>query len=123
MKALRVRIALDSARARVWHRDLAEALRRQGHRVTISIRPESSPLPLAASLLLTLERLVYGRSDDAPSASWNLHSQHAVASSDPADVVLDMTGQQSSKMRTLRPVFAGTLQQEAAIGALLDGRI
>ena len=79
------------------------------------------PEPLAVSLLLTLERLVYGQSPDAPGAAW-CPDTHATASTGDVDLVLNMTDAPSTE-RTLRPVYASALTEDAAIAELLAGRI
>jgi hypothetical protein len=120
---LHIHIVLDSARARLWHRRLAEALRRQGHTISLSRAETTRPLPLAARLLLTLERLVYGQNNQSPSAPWQDFAPNT-PSEGRADLILDMTGAQSPPSgRTLRPVYAGTLIEETAIADLLARKI
>ncbi|MBI1212607.1 MAG: formyl transferase [Alphaproteobacteria bacterium] len=123
MKALRIRMLVDPARARIWQRRLAEALRGRGHDVALVLANAGQPQAFAAKLLLTLERLVYGQSEQSPGALWKIDAGSA-SSNDAADLVLDLTGlDKPASDRTLRPVYAGTLSEDAAIADLLAGNI
>jgi len=120
-KALRIRMLLDPARARTWHRHLAETLRQQGHSVEITLGTGPA-ISSAATLLLTLERLVYGANREGPGASWTIDKQSTAAGE--VDLILDMTGSShGSTTRTLTPLYAGSPFEEAAIAALLAERI
>jgi hypothetical protein len=125
---LRIRLVVDPARARIWHRRLAETLRRKGHDVVVVIEHGGPGLPLAISLLLALERLVYGHSSQSAGTEWtsaDLARQADTRNPSEPDLIVDLTGrdQTSSTVRTLRPVFAGALLEEAAISGLLSGRV
>ena len=127
-KQLRVHLLVDPARARIWQRRLAEALRARGHRVAIGVRHGTTGAPLAVSLLLMLERLVYGQRDHAAAGEWRwaeLEREAAASESDQPDLVLDLTGAETpaGPIRTLRPTYAGSLVEEFAIFELLEGRI
>jgi hypothetical protein len=122
-RPLRIRMILDPTRARVWHRRLAETLRHQGHAVSIATATTTNPVPLSVNLLMTLERLVYGQKDDAPGMPWQPASNRT-ALDDADDLVLNMTSAPAAaaSTRTLRPVYAGALLEDAAISTLLSGR-
>jgi len=121
--SLRVRVIVDAERARIWHHRLAEALTKRGHHVAIAVRRGGKALPLAASLLLTLEHLVYGQSGTTASAAWKPDDDGAPI--DNADVILDMSGDTGAigDIRTLRPIYAHSPLEEAALAELLAGRI
>jgi hypothetical protein len=121
IRSLHIRMILNPARARVWHRRLAEALRKQGHTVSLAIST-ARPAPLSVNLLMTLERLVYGQKVDAPGAFWQ--PEATAVPSDADDLILDMTGAPApaTSTRTLQPIYAGALAEDAAIVALLVGK-
>jgi hypothetical protein len=120
---LRIRLVVDPARARVWHRRLAETLAKRGHRVFVAIERRVPGVPLAVFLLMTLERLVYGAKGETAATPWKPEATREKEAF-PPDVILDMTGAgHVRESRTLRPVFAASLLEEAAISALLSGRI
>ena len=55
---LKIRLAIDPARARQWHRGLADELRRRGHQVSIALRPGGPRPPASLGLVLLLVRLM-----------------------------------------------------------------
>ena len=120
-KPLRIRLLLDAARARIWHRRLAEGLTARGHQVSLEVRRGGPAAPLAVPLLLTLEGLVYRQNGMTASAAWHLPVQASPA--DSLDLILDMTGATEAlgSTRTLRPVYANALLEEAVIAAVLSG--
>jgi len=125
---LRIRLLVDPARARIWHRRLAAALRKSGHEVAIVIERGGDKRPAAVSLLLALERLVYRQSSQSPSAEWpspEIAREAATSGQGEPDLVINLTArnQPAPTHRTLSPVFAGALLEEAAIAELLSGRI
>ncbi len=125
---MRIRIAIDPARARIWHRRLAEALRRRGHSVSVAIRPGRTNPPVAISLILALERLAYRQPDGMPGSPWTRRDLAAYAqgsADETVDLIVDLTGGSDlhAGVRTLRPVYADALVEEAAISELLSNRM
>jgi hypothetical protein len=121
-------MVIDPARARNWHRRLAGDLRGRGHSVSILIKPSRASPPAAISLLLALEHLVYRRTGDEPGSLWKRAdlAASALGSADGApDLVVDCTGDPDAGggVRTLRPVYASALVEEAAVSELLSGKI
>lgn len=123
-RRLRIRLTIDPARARIWHQRLAAALRDRGHDVAISLQAGGPTPPAAISLLLMLERLVYRGSDRSASAAWSIDAPSAPSDRE-ADLVIDLTSGDlaATSVRTLRPVYAGALVEEAATSELLAGRV
>lgn len=123
---LKIRLAIDPARARQWHRGLADELRRRGHQVSIALRPGGPKPPPSLSLVLMLERLT-GRSRGVhASSSWDgTELKQAEDSAKEAQLEIDLTGVscRAATSRTLRPVYADALVEEAAAASLLQGRI
>ncbi len=125
---LRIRLVVDPARARIWHRRLVEVLRKKGHEVAVAVRRAGTKPPAAITLLLALERLVYRQSDHAASAEWkadDLAREAAHGETGDADLILDMSGSDApdAAVRTLRPIYARSRVEEAAVSELLDGRL
>ena len=124
--AMKIRLAIDPARARLWQRGLADDLRASGHDVSIALRPVGPPQPWAIGFMLGLERLAYGARPQSPGAPWTGRALKDEASPDgEADLEIDLTGHRPAldARRTLRPVYGEALVEDAAIAALLDGRI
>jgi hypothetical protein len=125
---MRIRIVIDPARARIWHRRLATDLRSRGHGVSIVIRPGRTSAPAAVLLLLALERRVYRQSASAPGSQWKYADLAAAAREtmdEPPELVVDLTGAPDANggVRALRPVYAQALVEEAVVSALLAGQI
>jgi hypothetical protein len=123
---LDIRLAIDPARARLWHRALADELRRRGHGVAIVLRPGGPKPPSSIGLLLTFERLTSrGRCGAAMGAPWAAEdlARAAVPDASAADLEIDLTGRPlaAPTLRTLAPVYGDALVEEAAIAALVAG--
>jgi hypothetical protein len=125
---MRIRMVIDPARARNWHSRLAKVLRCRGHSVWIVMQAGRIDPPVAISLLLALERLVYRQSDDEPGSPWK-HTDLAASAQGAMDgtpeLVVDLTGgsEASGGVRTLRPLYAQAFVEEAAVSELLSGQI
>jgi len=125
---MRIRLAVDPARARMWHRRLADELRRRGHGVSIVTHPGRTSPPAAISLILTLERLAYRQPDGTPGSPWTRRDLAAYAQGPmdgTPDLIVDLTGGSDphAGVRTLRPVYADAFIEEAAISELLSNRM
>ena len=122
-KTLDIRLAIDPARARLWHRALADALRRRGHRVAVVLRPGGARPPVAIGLLLKLESLTGAKRAGASGCVW----EDVRASGDAlrADLEIDLTGGawDGETTRRLAPVYDNALIEEAAVAALMAGRM
>lgn len=128
MASLSIHVLVNPARARVWHRRLVEALRAQGHRVWVEVVKGAPSLPLAVTLILSLERLVYSRVANAPSDPWPLDAIEASAGTGErpvSDLVLDFSGRDAEvqSVRCLRPLYETVPVEEAAVSCLLQGAI
>jgi hypothetical protein len=123
---LKIRLAIDPARARQWHRGLADELRRRGHQVSIALRPGGPKPPSSLSLVLMLERLTGRSRGQHASSAWDgADLKQASGASKDAQLEIDLTGVSggASTPRTLRPVYEDALVEEAAAASLLQGRI
>lgn len=123
---LKIRLAIDPARARQWHRGLADELRRRGHQVSIALRPGGPKPPSSLSLVLMLERLTGRHRGQHASSTWDgPELKGAAGGAKDAQLEIDLTGVAGSAAtsRTLRPVYEDALVEEAAAATLLQGRI
>jgi hypothetical protein len=123
---LDITLAIDPARARLWHRTLADDLRRRGHAVAIVLRPGGPKPPSSVGLLLTFERLTSrGRCRQAQGSPWPGAELAGSAVAEPRDAALeiDLTGRPPAtpSVRTLAPVYGDALVEEAAIATLIGG--
>jgi hypothetical protein len=121
-KRLKIRAVVDRARARKWHQFAVNGLRALGHEVRIVLDADTRRMPTIITALQSLERLVYGGRDLAYGGSWSDPSADEPVNFTP-DLILDFTCFERSAhpVRTLRPLFAGSLMEEAAHLALLNG--
>lgn len=124
---LHIGIDIDPARARRWQATLIERLRRVGHTVSIRRIKRAPPPPVALDLIVTLERLVHGRSGPHPGA--RLSTAEIAALEGPAgpprlDLVINLAGGEpcAHGPRCIQPVYDGALLEEAAASALLRGQ-
>lgn len=120
-RTLDIRLAIDPARARLWHRALADALRRRGHRVAIALRPGGPRPPAAIGLILALEGLTGARRSGASGCPWD--DVQPCGGDAPPDLEIDLTGGawDAAPLRRLAPVYAGALIEEAAVAELTSG--
>lgn len=126
MASLSIHVLVSPARARLWHRRLVEQLRALGHRVSVDVVRGAPSPPLAMTLILALERLVYSRVPNAPADLWPTESlEKETASAEMPELVLDFTGRDGAgeKVRCLRPMFETVSVEEAAVSQLLQGVI
>lgn len=117
---LALRIEIDPARARRWQIRLVDDLRAAGHAITIRHARRAPAPPLALDLIVALERLITGRSGPHPSERIDI-SESNPAGDTAADLVIDLTGGHSPEIgeRRLAPLYAGSLEEEAAVQVLL----
>lgn len=119
---LKIRAVIDRARARNWHRRVVDDLRAKGHDVRISLNPDRCHLPAVIAALLTLERVVYGGAETTFGGFWKNPQADEPAGFSP-DLVLDLTCyvREPGPIRTLRPLYAGSVMEEAGYMDLLNG--
>lgn len=123
---LKIRLAIDPARARQWHRGLADELRRRGHQVSIALRPGGPRPPASLGLVLLLERLTGRARGPHAGGAWSeAELSRAAGNAKDAELEIDLTGVSNGAVaaRTLRPVYEDALVEEAAAESLLAGRI
>jgi hypothetical protein len=118
---LNIRVVID--RARHWQKRVVEDLRKHGHAVRIAINPDACHLPAVIASLLTLERVVYGGAE-APFGGFWKDAAADDSAEFRADVELDLTCfvREPGPVRTLRPLYSGTVMEEAGYMDLLNGR-
>jgi hypothetical protein len=119
---LRIRLDIDPARARVWHRELGAALRSRGHAVSIRKTPAGERWPNSVSLLFLLEGLIGGRGANAPGALWTVKEEGEAD----ADLVIALGGAglpEPGGIRTLAPVFGESLAEDEAVARLIAGAV
>lgn len=123
---LKIRLAIDPARVRSWHRGLADELKRRGHQVSIALRPGGPRPPASLGLVLLLERMTRRARHPQPD-SWSDAdlTRAAGTARDDAELEIDLTGNGhgQASARTLRPVYDDALVEEAAAASLLAGRV
>jgi hypothetical protein len=119
---MKIRAVVDRARARNWQKRAIEDLRARGHDVRISINAGQCHLPAAIASLLTLERVVYGGGDAPYGGFWKGPAADEPSGFQP-DLVLDFTCfvRDPGPVRTLRPIYCGSVMEEAGHMALLNG--
>lgn len=125
---LHIGIDIDPARARRWQVTLVERLRRAGHMVAIRRIRRAPPPPVALDLIVTLERLVHGRSGPHPGARLSvaeIAGLEGPVGSPQLDLVIDLTGGEPDAPgpRRLQPIYRGGLLEEDAASALLCGQM
>ena len=116
----RVRILLPQARPQPSHLRLCEALESQGHAVSIAWK-DSTREPLALALVVSLERLLYGRRAE-PDIAGDAFARYANAQPVSAAFTLDLTGSPVPEEGAYAPLFDGTFAEAARDGALLARR-
>ena len=119
---MKIRAIVDRARARNWQRLAIDALRARGHDVRIAINPDGCHLPAAIASLLMLERAVYGGGDSPYGGFWKNPEANEPAGFQP-DLIFDFTCfvREAGPIRTLRPLYSGSVMEEAGHMALLNG--
>ncbi|BCW89870.1 hypothetical protein sos41_30380 [Alphaproteobacteria bacterium SO-S41] len=122
---LDIRLAIDPARARQWHRALADELRRRGHSVAIALRPGGRRVPQTIGVLLALESVTGKPCPKSLGSPWagDALSKAASVSATTPQLEIDVTGQPRADqtLRTLSPVYDDGLVEEAAVAALIAG--
>lgn len=126
-RVLSLRILIDPARARIWHRELVDSLVRRGHRISLEFVAPGSASPIAIRVLLALERLVYRYSPESPSAHWVPDTRwgaELVENGSHVDLTIDLSGSEhtTDNERRLQPLYSGSALEEAAQLELLNGR-
>lgn len=121
-RRLDISLAIDPARARLWHRALRDELRRRGHRVSVALKAGAPKPPVAIGLVQQIEQIAGRARPDGPAAPWTaLDAEDADRA---PDLVIDLTGTaDSAGAPTLRPVFGGALVEEAAAAALMERQV
>lgn len=121
-KGLKIRAIVDRARARNWQKLAIGDLRARGHDVRIAINPDKCHLPAVIVSLLTLERIIYGGGDTSYGGFWNDPEGNEPHGFQP-DLILDFTSfvREPGPVRTLRPLYSGSVMEEAGYMDLLNG--
>lgn len=125
---MRIEIRAERHDVRRWHAALGDDLRRILPGAVTRVRLGARPPPLrpAVDALLALERLVLRGPREPLFDLLPVPRGHGGFEGDP-EVVIDCTGQDaasaSPSVPVLRPLFDGSPDIAAAIGALLDGRM
>ena len=126
---MRLTLRLDPQRLRRWHVALADTMAsRPDTHVSIEWKAGAEPLPAAAALLFSLERLVYGLpADDTATATSGDLARFGSAPEAP-DLVLDFSVGPGSAgtdhgARTWRVTFDGVADEAAALAALVHGHM
>jgi hypothetical protein len=122
VRRLDISLAIDPARARLWHRTLRDELRRRGHRVSVALKPGTPKPPVAIGLVQQFEQIAGRARAGGPSAVWTeLCAESGTAT---PDLVIDLSGSGGEAATpTLRPVFGRALVEEAAAAALMERQV
>lgn len=122
VRRLNISLAIDPARARLWHRTLRDELRRRGHRVSVALKPGSPKPPVAIGLVQQLEQIAGRARPGGPSTTWT--ELRADGPDATPDLIIDVSGTAGAgATQTLRPVFAEALVEEAAAAILLERQV
>lgn len=123
---MRICLYLDPSRLLRWHQWLAEALAETpGNEVSCAFAATQRPLPSICSLLIDLERLIYGfganRATDPVETA--LRSLPARPAGD-VDVVINFSGEEplTAGGRVLTPLFNGVPGEIGVMTALANGQ-
>ncbi|KQT57008.1 formyl transferase [Methylobacterium sp. Leaf456] len=116
-----LRIRLDGARPRRWHRLLLERLTAQSLHVSLDDRPGPGGLPASAELLFRLEALLGRLPLDGPASPLppGALAAHRAASA-PPDLTLDLCGDVESGP-VWRLAYDGACGEAALLAALMAG--
>jgi hypothetical protein len=119
-----IAIRLNSRRYRRWHLDFQK-------RVETKIREkaffefEPGPAPIVSvELLLDLEKLLYFQSGPSPIELLNARSGNIDVQN--SKIIVNLTGgrkQFNDDLVTFTPLYDGVPEEEALLGALIDGRV
>lgn len=121
-RRLDISLAIDPARARLWHRMLRDELRRRGHRVSVTLKPGTPRPPAAIGLVQQFEQIAGRARAGGPSTAWTELSAEGASAA--PDLVIDVSGiGGTAGGPTLRPVFGQALVEEAAAAALLERQV
>ncbi len=124
---MRTKIELRLPRhcVRRWHVNLAAALRRTGAGISVGFgdtRPSS--LPSSIELLLTVERMLSGRTRSSLSDKVEPDAIEVQTFDGGSDLILDLSSDPQNVVAaaSLRPLYDGVADEAAAFSALLAGR-
>jgi hypothetical protein len=127
---MQICLFLDPTRVYRWHVWLAEALAATGrYEIVVELATEKRPLPIICSLLLELERLVYGRSGESALGPASDRIKPFLRHLRPAggfDTVIDLTGGEGrppAAQRILVPYFDGLPGEIGAIACLIRRKV
>lgn len=124
---MRIELCLDQRSIRGWHLDLVERLGRDPG-IEVGIRwatPSARPLPSCVEVLFALERVLHGTplGCAAPREPGDL-VRHVGRGGVEPDLTIDLSGgSPAAGRRRWRLTFDGQSGEEAAIAALLAGRM
>ncbi|MBV9245972.1 MAG: hypothetical protein JO366_14280 [Methylobacteriaceae bacterium] len=124
---MRLRLIIDSGLAYVWHRRLADRLKREGHEVAIATVVRSSGderLHRAVKIARMIERHLYRIPSDHPTALLDAEAVVALgaqAVEGQADCTIDLAGA-GAPGPVIAPRFDGSREDMAAVATIIDGR-
>jgi hypothetical protein len=123
---MRIELKNDAGSPLRWQVAVADRLRSAGHDIACVERPGSIGHSLGGgfSLLLRLERLIYGFAGPLRSEAGSWPTSLA-RTSEERDLVVDFTGEALTSpvtVPTLVPLYDGVASETAAVAALLDSR-
>ncbi|MGO9944835.1 MAG: hypothetical protein ACLPIC_19025 [Rhodoblastus sp.] len=121
----KIEVLLRATASWQWQADLIGHLRSDGYPVSVvASGTEARSWQTGLSLLMALERLVYGGAAIHPATAVSLAAMHQLATADfsgPADFVLDLTGSAVSDSKNIRVLYDGCPCDSAALAAVLNG--
>ena len=121
----KIEVLLRATASWQWQADLIGHLRSDGYPVSVvASGTQARSWQTGLSLLMALERLVYGGAAIHPATALSLAAMHQLATADfsgPADFVLDLTGSAISDSKNIRVLYDGCPCDPAALAAVLNG--
>ena len=118
---MKVTLAVDRARLRIWHLQLAAGLESLfGAKISFRLA-DGPPLPSTIEVLLSLEHVIYRMPRSRP---WSLADRRCVDEQQAiADLTIDLTVQgQAGQGRTMRLLYDGHPDEASIFVALLEHR-
>lgn len=119
-----IAIRLNSRRARRWHLDFQKTLQTVTGEKVFFVLEDGPSCSLSVELLLDLEKLLYRHSGPSPIDIINPEDLGSVLSISDAELIINLSGNsnETDLCLTLTPLFENAPEEDALLGALIEGR-